>query len=586
MPYLNSYTYTIYQDGGAVKARNNKTGAVTSNANLDPLITTILASGDPNVEIQTGTYNLHSSFAGWNMVTDAVIFMHRGCKLWVPNGYTGDVFKFSPSGAAIFGAKVVGGEINETATAANDWTCFAFKPTNGDGVVKCEIKDTQVWRCKHVFHFSTTALSWGSDNRFINIEGEACEDFAKFDHTSTWTADASGFHGNTFQDCFLQATSAAGGNPQVQGGILNVMGDGNIFINCNMWDMSNNASAPSMSIHANARGTQIIGGLLTHQQFTDAGTLTKRSNRLHKGVATYYDNLTIIDPTNNFSNGLITLKKDNPSVTDFLDWGINFEGKSDTGVSKVWSRFITATDDDTEGSEDTWFGVEYRMGGTLAPRGLFYNNGIGMGPSGTRAYINNSGLTGNRTFTLPDRAGQIAVSGGMVKTGYQSVSTTPVTLSATTDQLVKVDATGGARTVNLPAASGNSGLFYTIIKSDSSANAVTIDGNSSETINGATTFVLTAQYQSVVIWCDGSNWLTQPNTSERTGEATGTANGSTTVFNIAHGIGTTPSTVFVECSTHTGTFTRTKDSTNIVVTFGTAPSASPSTIKFDWRAIA
>jgi len=35
---------------------------------------------------------------------------------------------------------------------------------------------------------------------------------------------------------------------------------------------------------------------------------------------------------------------------------------------------------------------------------------------------------------------------------------------------------------------------------------VTIDGNASETLDGALTYLLAGQYDSVEIVCDGSNW--------------------------------------------------------------------------------
>jgi len=38
------------------------------------------------------------------------------------------------------------------------------------------------------------------------------------------------------------------------------------------------------------------------------------------------------------------------------------------------------------------------------------------------------------------------------------------------------------------------------------ANSVILDGNSSETINGATTATIDAQYTSLSLVCDGSNW--------------------------------------------------------------------------------
>ena len=75
--------------------------------------------------------------------------------------------------------------------------------------------------------------------------------------------------------------------------------------------------------------------------------------------------------------------------------------------------------------------------------------------------------------------------------------------------------------------------------------------------------------------------------AENTGTATGTANGSTTVFNIAHSIGSTPYSAFVIPSSVIGStinYSYTYDATNIVVTFASAPSSG--TITFQWRAVA
>jgi hypothetical protein len=73
--------------------------------------------------------------------------------------------------------------------------------------------------------------------------------------------------------------------------------------------------------------------------------------------------------------------------------------------------------------------------------------------------------------------------------------------------MVNVDASGAARTITLPTAVGITGRHYIIRKSDSSANAVTVDGDGSETINGALTHVMTAQYQTVSIMSDGAGWM-------------------------------------------------------------------------------
>jgi hypothetical protein len=62
-------------------------------------------------------------------------------------------------------------------------------------------------------------------------------------------------------------------------------------------------------------------------------------------------------------------------------------------------------------------------------------------------------------------------------------------------------------TINLPAAASNTNAIIDVKKTDVSANTVTVDGNWGETIDGVTTKVLTTQYESLTIICDGSNWF-------------------------------------------------------------------------------
>jgi hypothetical protein len=90
-----------------------------------------------------------------------------------------------------------------------------------------------------------------------------------------------------------------------------------------------------------------------------------------------------------------------------------------------------------------------------------------------------------------------------------------VTKSATytldaTDYTVGFDCTGANRTANLPDATTCSGRIYVIYQfGGGSTYGVTIDGNSSQTINGSATYVLQGycDYSSVMIQSDGSNWV-------------------------------------------------------------------------------
>ena len=75
---------------------------------------------------------------------------------------------------------------------------------------------------------------------------------------------------------------------------------------------------------------------------------------------------------------------------------------------------------------------------------------------------------------------------------------------------ILVDASGGAVTITLlAAATAGDGFTIGIKKIDSSANVVTIDGNSSETIDTLTTYPLNQQNDGVILIGNASNWFTK-----------------------------------------------------------------------------
>ena len=101
------------------------------------------------------------------------------------------------------------------------------------------------------------------------------------------------------------------------------------------------------------------------------------------------------------------------------------------------------------------------------------------------------------------RFGDVVTAG--LNVGYRTVTTT--TTVANTDHTIFANAAGGAFSINLPAAGPNAGRLLAVVKVDSSGNAATLDGNASETINGATTLALTTQWERAMIQSDGSNWV-------------------------------------------------------------------------------
>lgn len=82
------------------------------------------------------------------------------------------------------------------------------------------------------------------------------------------------------------------------------------------------------------------------------------------------------------------------------------------------------------------------------------------------------------------------------------------------NKVLLCDASGGAFSVTLPLAATAGDGFQIAIKRTNATNNVTIDGSGSETIDGALTYVLSAQYDAVVLQCDGANWniISKPTT--------------------------------------------------------------------------
>ncbi len=113
----------------------------------------------------------------------------------------------------------------------------------------------------------------------------------------------------------------------------------------------------------------------------------------------------------------------------------------------------------------------------------------------TAAKLTNSTLTST----------QVSTTGGI-----QTYSVTSPTANATLtagQTVALVDATAGNVTITLPAvAAAGSGQVYTVKKTDSSSNSVTISP-ASGTIDGAATLVLSSQYHSVQLATNATNWF-------------------------------------------------------------------------------
>jgi hypothetical protein len=122
-------------------------------------------------------------------------------------------------------------------------------------------------------------------------------------------------------------------------------------------------------------------------------------------------------------------------------------------------------------------------------------------------------VTGGGLRWLVTSAGVSTESGGPLNVQYAlGLAVPPATKTSnytltTADFHVPFDSTSGAITVTLPAAASSTGRVYVIRKTNASANAVTIDPNGAETIDGGATLAVANQTAKLII-CNGTAWIT------------------------------------------------------------------------------
>lgn len=88
-----------------------------------------------------------------------------------------------------------------------------------------------------------------------------------------------------------------------------------------------------------------------------------------------------------------------------------------------------------------------------------------------------------------------------LKRWQRTVTTTPVTVTIN-DLVIRCDATSAPMDVNLLSGAEGISRLLIVKKVDASANAVTIVG----TIDGATNLVLDDQYDTAILWGNGTNY--------------------------------------------------------------------------------
>ena len=169
-----------------------------------------------------------------------------------------------------------------------------------------------------------------------------------------------------------------------------------------------------------------------------------------------------------------------------------FDGKNSSGVQTTYADIIAQSATTTAGAENGAILFNIKTAGTLT----------------NRLTLNSSGLTNAGTFSSIGSAtfsSYLIAAGGLrasvftVASGTYAVDPTDVTVVSTN--------TSGTVTLNLPSASTNAGAFYIFYKRNAGGSTV-INRAGSDLIDGATSYSLINQFQTVLMQSDGAaKWM-------------------------------------------------------------------------------
>ena len=166
----------------------------------------------------------------------------------------------------------------------------------------------------------------------------------------------------------------------------------------------------------------------------------------------------------------------------------------------------------TEGDNNTSYGYQAGHGNITGDANVFMGFQAGKTKTGSNQLVIGNSETSELIYGEFDN--EIIKLNAAVTTTKAVYTSAVETITAASDELdntnhiILADASSNNVTLNLPAASGNTGLTYIVKRTDGAGSfAVIIDANGSETIDGSATSNLTSQYQVTKVVCDGSNWF-------------------------------------------------------------------------------
>lgn len=143
--------------------------------------------------------------------------------------------------------------------------------------------------------------------------------------------------------------------------------------------------------------------------------------------------------------------------------------------------------------------------GTWTAAAALDTTGFRLSTNPSAGYVLTSTSVGIGTW-MPSSGGGGGTTDDYLSTLVNAEVAVTTTATLTISKQHLISGTSADYTVTLPAASGNTGKFLSLRINPTATKVFTVDGNASETIDGALTRIMWAG-ESATLYCDGSNWF-------------------------------------------------------------------------------
>jgi hypothetical protein len=348
----------------------------------------------------------------------------------------------------------------------------------------------------------TALINTNTDNGVdkLQVSGSAIASTLKFNTSGQTVSISSYYNGGVGQNIWiggggLSSTSAANGNVSfgIDGLLNNTSGYYNTAIGTNA------LKANTTGYVNDAFGFNALIANTTGYRNVSFGSSSLEAN------TTGYENMAIghlalVKNTTGYRNvsiGAISMFENTTGYSN-IAFGYDAGRRISGGGANQTSNTSIYIGEDTRSSANGNTN-EMVFGHTAIGQG---SNTVTLGNSSiTKTFLRGNTMVNTTTDNGVD---ELQVNGSISGIGFKQAYVTKTgAYTATNDDYV-IDCTSGTFTVTLPASSGRTGRIL-IIK-NSGAGTITVDGNASETIDGATTYSLSVQYATVQIMSDGTNW--------------------------------------------------------------------------------